>query len=79
MHPDFARDKTVGEGQASGSGGELSGVTALEIRQAKSPNWFEENGSSFDYAYCSTSECCSDTLELITSQAYTQLKGLKEM
>lgn len=36
---------------------------------------------SFDHAYCSTSERCSDTLEIVTNHAlpYVRLKGLKEM
>lgn len=33
----------------------------------------------FDHAYCSTSERCSDTLELVTDMPYTRSKGLKEM
>ena len=57
-----------------------SPLTALGVRKAQAARrWFEENGISFDHAYCSTSERCSDTLELITSQSYTRLKGLKEM
>ncbi len=42
-------------------------------------DWFGEKGIRFDAAYSSTSERCCDTLELITSQPYTRLKGLKEM
>ena len=41
-------------------------------------------GLSFDHAYCSTSERCSDTLEIATAEAfgsplpYTRLKDLRE-
>lgn len=41
--------------------------------------YFKEHGITFDHAYCSTSERCSDTLELITDMPYQRLKGLKEM
>lgn len=41
--------------------------------------YFKEQGIVFDYACCSTSERCSDTLELVTDMPYTRLKGLKEM
>lgn len=41
--------------------------------------YFKEQGITFDHAYCSTSERCSDTLELITDMPYQRLKGLKEM
>ncbi|MCI8887649.1 MAG: histidine phosphatase family protein [Hungatella sp.] len=41
--------------------------------------YFKERGIVFDYACCSTSERCSDTLELVTDMPYTRLKGLKEM
>lgn len=36
---------------------------------------------NLDYAYCSTSERASDTLEIVTKNkmSYTRLKGLKEM
>jgi broad specificity phosphatase PhoE len=40
--------------------------------------YFKEHHIIFDHAYCSTSERCSDTLELITDMPYTRLKGLKE-
>ena len=57
-----------------------SPLTELGKEQARAARrYFEENGICFDHAYCSTSERCSDTLELITSQPYTRLKGLKEM
>ena len=41
--------------------------------------YFKAKGIVFDHAYCSTSERCSDTLELVTDMPYTRLKGLKEM
>jgi len=41
--------------------------------------YFTEHRITFDHAYSSTSERCCDTLELITSQPYVRLKGLKEM
>ncbi len=53
---------------------ELGKRQAMEVRK-----YFEQNGIQFDHAYCSTSERCSDTLELITDMPYTRLKGLKEM
>lgn len=40
--------------------------------------YFQDNNITFDAAYCSTSERCSDTLELVTNMPYTRLKGLKE-
>lgn len=46
---------------------------ALEVK-----HYFEENHIQFDACYCSTSERASDTLEIITNQPYTRLKGLKE-
>lgn len=42
-------------------------------------DYFKSHHIVFDHAYCSTSERCSDTLELITDMPYTRLKGLKEM
>lgn len=57
-----------------------SPLTQLGLQQAKQAGlYFQENNISFDHAYCSTSERCSDTLELITHQPYQRLKGLKEM
>lgn len=48
-----------------------SPLTELGKEQARAARrYFEENGICFDRAYCSTSERCSDTLELITSQPY---------
>lgn len=41
--------------------------------------YFQEQRISFDHAYCSTSERCSDTLELVTDMPYRRLKGLKEL
>lgn len=57
-----------------------SPLTDLGKRQALFvKEWFAEKGIVFDAAYCSTSERCCDTLELITDMPYTRLKGLKEM
>ena len=56
-----------------------SPLTDLGIRQAEyTGNYFKEKGIVFDHAYSSTSERCSDTLELMTDMNYTRLKGLKE-
>lgn len=44
----------------------------------KAKEYFTSHHIIFDHAYCSTSERCSDTLELITDMPYTRLKGLKE-
>lgn len=44
----------------------------------KAGQWFKDHEITFDHLYCSTSERCSDTLELISSQSYCRLKGLKE-
>ena len=41
--------------------------------------YFKERGIVFDYAFCYTSERCSDTLELFTDMPFTRLKGMKEM
>lgn len=54
-----------------------SPLTAEGIQQAKQAGRFLAV-ISFDHYYCSTSERCSDTLELITKQPYQRLKGLKE-
>lgn len=42
--------------------------------------YFTRSGITFDHLYCSTSERCSDTLELCVGpgRPYTRLKGLKE-
>lgn len=56
-----------------------SPLTELGIKQAKiAGQYFKNNNISFDHAYCSTSECASDTLELVTNMEYKRLKGLKE-
>lgn len=44
----------------------------------KTGQYFKDNNINFDHAYCSTSERCSDTLELVTDMPYKRLKGLKE-
>ena len=41
--------------------------------------YFEENGITFDHAYCSTQERAVDTLELVVDMPYERLKGIKEM
>lgn len=57
-----------------------SPLTEVGKRQAKAvKEYFEEHGISFDHAYCSTSERCDDTLELITDMPYSRTKELKEM
>lgn len=57
-----------------------SPLTDMGKRQADAVKaYFEKYGISFDHAYCSTSERCSDTLERITDMPYTRTKGLKEM
>lgn len=54
-------------------------LTALGIEQAQTAaQYFIKEGIAFDSAYSSTSERASDTLEFITNQPYTRLKGLKE-
>lgn len=57
-----------------------SPLTPLGIEQAKAAARYLQ-GVNFDHAYSSTSERCSDTLELVTNGTlpYTRLKGLKEM
>ena len=56
-----------------------SPLTSTGQQQAlKAKQYFLKNNITFDHAYCSTSERCSDTLELITDMPYTRLKGLKE-
>lgn len=56
-----------------------SPLTSEGIESAKKASaYFESAGISFDYAYSSTQERASDTLELITKQPYQRLKGLKE-
>ena len=56
-----------------------SPLTELGQYQAKvAGQYFKDHQITFDHAYCSTSERCSDTLELVTDMPYTRLKGLKE-
>lgn len=56
-----------------------SPLTELGIKQAQvAKQYFEENNITFDSAFSSTQERASDTLELITDQPYTRLKGIKE-
>ena len=56
-----------------------SPLTEKGIKQAqRARDYFSKKGMTFDHAYCSTSERCSDTLELIVDMPYTRLKGLKE-
>lgn len=56
-----------------------SPLTKRGIEQAKiARTYFESQGITFDSAYSSTQERASDTLELITDQDYTRLKGIKE-
>lgn len=54
-----------------------SPLTKNGIDQAKRAKKVLEN-INFDHFYTSTAERCCDTLEIITSQPYTRLKGLKE-
>ncbi|WP_282709525.1 histidine phosphatase family protein [Ligilactobacillus sp. Marseille-Q7487] len=54
-----------------------SPLTKEGIQQAKKAGVFLAD-VDFDAAYCSTSERCSDTLELVSALPYTRLKGLKE-
>ncbi|MCL2560410.1 MAG: histidine phosphatase family protein [Turicibacter sp.] len=57
-----------------------SPLTEEGIRQAGyAKRYFEDHRITFDYAYSSTSERASDTLELVTEMPYTRLKGIKEM
>ncbi len=56
-----------------------SPLTAYGIGQAHiAKQHIKDNNISFDDAYSSTSERAWDTLEIITSQPYKKLKGLKE-
>lgn len=57
-----------------------SPLTELGERQAAwVRDYFIEKGIDFDHAYCSTSERCCDTLEIITKMPYARTKKLKEM
>lgn len=58
-----------------------SPLTELGIKQAGvAAKYFEDQGITFDHAYCSTSERASDTLEIVTRHKlpYARFKGLKE-
>lgn len=58
-----------------------SPLTELGRRQAQlAGEYFRDNHILFDHCYCSTSERCSDTLELALGSdiPYTRVKGLKE-
>lgn len=56
-----------------------SPLTLTGQQQAlKAKQYFFTHNITFDHAYCSTSERCSDTLEFITDMPYIRLKGLKE-
>lgn len=55
-------------------------LTERGKRQAKiAKRYFAKNGIAFDRVVCSTSERCSDTLELVTDLPYTRHHALKEM
>lgn len=57
-----------------------SPLTQKGIKQAIAVGeYFKKQGIQFDHAYCSTSERCVDTLELMVHMPYQRLKGLKEM
>ncbi len=56
-----------------------SPLTQLGIEQARySKKYIDSLGLDFDHAYCSTSERCCDTMEILTDMPYTRKKGLKE-
>lgn len=56
-----------------------SPLTELGIRQAKAASdFFKESNITFDAVYCSSSERCCDTTEIVTDKPYVRLKGLKE-
>lgn len=56
-----------------------SPLTKQGIAQAQiAAQYFKDHEITFDHAYASTSERACDTLEIITNQPYTRLKGLKE-
>lgn len=59
-----------------------SPLTELGKQQAAiAGKWFQDHAIVFDHAYCSTSERCADTLEIVTNNRmpYQRVKGLKEM
>lgn len=54
-------------------------LTELGIYQGQvARDFFAEKGITFAEAYCSTAERAADTLEIITKQPYTRVKGLRE-
>ncbi len=56
-----------------------SPLTDLGKAQARiAKRYFQHAKISFDHCYASTSERASDTLEIITDEAYTRVRGLKE-
>lgn len=55
-----------------------SPLTELGLQQATIAGQYFKD-IHLDHVYCSTSERCVDTLEIVTKQPYTRLKGLKEM
>ncbi|MDH6366003.1 MULTISPECIES: histidine phosphatase family protein [unclassified Breznakia] len=56
-----------------------SPLTTLGKNQAIiAGRYFKEHDIVFDHAYSSTSERASDTLELVSKQAYQRVRGLKE-
>lgn len=58
-----------------------SPLTDIGIAQAKiAGQYFTNHNINLEYGYCSTSERCSDTLEIVTDNKldYKRIKGLKE-
>ncbi|CCI84653.1 putative phosphoglycerate mutase family protein [Lactobacillus pasteurii DSM 23907 = CRBIP 24.76] len=56
-----------------------SPLTPLGIKQAKaSSDYLKKSGIKFDYAFASTAERASDTLEIIADMPYQRVKGLRE-
>ena len=54
-------------------------LTELGVEQSKvAGRYFETKKMIFSHVYSSTSERACDTLEYVTNQPYTRLKGLKE-
>ena len=57
-----------------------SPLTVRGQKQARiAKKYFQDHQISFDRVICSTSERCSDTLEIVTNQPYERYKELKEM
>lgn len=57
-----------------------SPLTEKGVAQAEEVrDYFRREGIAFDAAYSSTQERATDTLKIISSAPYQQLKGLKEM